>query len=213
MQIIKKILITILCLTLLLGGVIWLCSYLIVSYAEDRTYSSIYDIPHNRVGVILGTSKSLRTGAPNPYFIYRIEAAAALYHVGKIDKLVISGDNSDKYYNEPRDMKKALMAKGISEDNLFIDAAGLRTLDSMVRMKEIFQQTTFTVISQKFHNERAIYLGRAFSLDVIGFNAEDVGVVRGFKVQTREKLARVKVFLDIMFNKQPRFLGEPIPID
>ena len=212
MRTIKIISISIGVLILILLVTIYLCSFYVGYVARDKTYTSLSNIPYNRVGVVLGTSKSLVSGAPNPYFTYRMDAAASLYHAGKIDRIVISGDNREKYYNEPLDMKKALIAQGVNPEHLYIDAAGLRTLDSIVRMKEIFGQSQFTVISQKFHNERAILLGNVYDLDVIGFNAQDVTLAKGLKVQLREKLARVKVFLDIIFNKQPKHLGEPIQI-
>lgn len=118
-----------------------------------------------------------------------------------------------KHYNEPQDMKDALIAKGVDADHLYIDAAGFRTLDSMVRMKEIFGQTKFTVISQQFHNERAIYLAEVYQMKPIAFNAKDVGHIRGLKVNIREKFARVKVFVDIILNIQPKFLGDSISIE
>ena len=189
-------------------------SYLsILLFTRDRLYSSVDEIPYNRVGVVLGTSKKLRTGTPNPFFEYRMDAAAKLYHAAKVDRLVISGDNGDIYYNEPLDMKKALIARGVKAEHLYMDAAGFRTLDSMVRMKEVFQETQFTVISQRFHNERAVFLAWAYDLDVIGFNAYDVKASQGLKVQMREVLARVKVYIDLLSNKQARFLGEPIQIN
>ena len=199
-------------LIVILLGTIYFCSFYVSHVTKHKLYSSVSEIPHNRVGMVLGTAKSLKSGIPNPYFVNRIQAAAELYHAGKVDRLVISGDNGEEYYNEHQDMKEALMAEGVEEKHLYIDAAGFRTLDSMVRMKEVFGQTKFTVISQQFHNERSIYLAQHFDMDVVGFNAEDIPLSLGFKVQMREKLARVKVFIDLIFNKQPRFLGDPIII-
>ena len=125
---------------------------------------------------------------------------------------MVSGDNSRVGYNEPEDMKVALMERGVPEAAIYLDYAGFRTLDSMVRMREIFKTTSFIVISQAFHNERAVYIGNHFGLDVIGFNAQDVSKAFGIKTMLREKLARVKVFVDILFNQQPKFLGKQITI-
>lgn len=209
----KIVLISILSFIVLLCGTIFFCSYLISESAKGNLYNSVSEIPSNRVGVVLGTSKLLASGASNPYFFNRIDAAAELYHANKIERIIISGDNSVKHYNEPLDMKEALIERGVNEAHLYIDAAGFRTLDSMVRMKEIFGQTKFTIISQKFHNERSIYLAKSYGMDPIGFNAKDVNKVRGLKVNIREKFARVKVFIDIIFNIQPKFLGDPISIE
>lgn len=126
--------------------------------------------------------------------------------------VVISGDNSRKGYNEPEDMKSELMLRGIPEDKIYLDYAGFRTLDSVVRMEKIFGQKSFTIISQKFHNQRAIYIAHAKGLQVVGYNAEDVNAYSGFKTQLREKFARVKLFLDLWTGKNPKFLGEPVII-
>lgn len=126
--------------------------------------------------------------------------------------VVISGDNSREGYNEPEDMKSELMLRGIPEDKIYLDYAGFRTLDSVVRMEKIFGQKSFTIISQKFHNQRAIYIAYAKELQVVGYNAEDVNAYSGFKTQLREKFARVKLFLDLWTGKNPKFLGEPVII-
>lgn len=149
---------------------------------------------------------------PNQYFDNRISAAIQLFNAGKIKFLVISGDNSRVGYNEPLDMKNALVEAEIPDSIIYLDYAGFRTYDSMIRMKEIFGQISFTVISQKFHNRRAIFIGNKFNLNVVGFNARDVYAYNGFRTKVREKLARVKVFIDLLLNNKPRFLGEKIHI-
>lgn len=183
------------------------CNYLINSFAEGKTYSSIALIPKNKVGLILGTSKRLIGGASNPYYENRILATVTLYEADKIDFVLVSGDNGSIYYNEPTTMKKDLVAKGIPENHIFLDYAGFRTLDSMVRAKEVFGLTEVTVISQKFHNERAIYIAEKKGLKAIGFNATDISIESGMRVQLREYFARVKVFLDLALKVQPRFYG------
>jgi len=175
-------------------------------------YTDSDSIPHNKVGVLLGTSKKLKDGHPNLYFNYRIEAAAELFHQGKVDYLLVSGDNRTIYYNEPRDMMKALVEKNVPADKIVFDFAGFRTYDSMIRTNKVFGQTSFTVISQKFHNERAVYIARRLKLDVVGYNAKDVNKQNGLKTMLREKLARFKVFLDFLVGKKPHFLGEEIII-
>lgn len=179
---------------------------------ENKIYSETNLIPENDVGLILGTSKFLRNGKSNEYFENRISATVQLYKAGKIKNIVISGDNSKKDYNEPEDMKNELIKHGIPENRIYLDFAGFRTYDSVFRMKEIFGQDRFTIISQKFHNQRAIYIANALKLNAIGFNAKDVNAYNGFKTKIREKFARVKVFVDLIFNKKPKFLGEKIEI-
>lgn len=197
----------------LIFAIIFCANYSVVHATDEYVYEDISSVPRNKAGLLLGTSKLLRSGQPNEYFHYRIQAAADLYKAGKIEVIVISGDNSRNDYNEPEDMKNELMRHGVPENKIYLDYAGFRTLDSIVRMEKIFGQKSFTVISQKFHNERAIYIAHAKGLHAIGYNAEDVNIYRGFKTQVREKFARVKLFLDLWTGKEPKFLGEPVIID
>ena len=209
----KKIIISLFVITLLSILFIIIADKTIKIKSKNFIYSDIEKIPENKVGLVLGTSKFLRNGQVNLYYQYRIDAAIELYKAGKIKYIVVSGDNSRKTYNEPTQMKADLVAGGVPENVIFIDYAGFRTLDSVVRMKEIFSQSDFTIISQRFHNERAVYLAHHYGLNAIAFNAKDVGKYYGFKTNLREKLARVKVFLDLLTNKKPRFLGEKVEID
>ncbi len=204
---------TILILAWLFFSALYLSNYAVVQVAENKTFSSIDEIPYNRVGVVLGTSKYRKGKIPNLYFDYRIEAAAALFHAGKIDYIIVSGDNRFVDYNEPQQMFEDLISLGVPREKIFLDYAGFRTLDSMIRAKKVFGLNQFTVISQKFHNERAIYIAQKNDMDVIGFNAQDVAKNYGFKTNMREKFARVKVILDIVFGKEPKFLGEQIVVD
>ncbi len=192
---------------------LFLCNTIVDSNAEEKTYYHLDKIPHNRVGLVLGTSKRIKSGHPNPYYSFRIEAAVKLYKAGKIDYVLVSGDNGSVYYNEPNTIKKDLIQYGIPKEKIYLDYAGFRTLDSMVRAKEIFGLTEVTIISQKFHNERAIYLAEKKGLTAIGFNATDISGSEGYKVQLREYFARVKVFLDLLMNTQPRFYGEKVEIE
>ncbi|HNX59593.1 MAG TPA: ElyC/SanA/YdcF family protein, partial [Spirochaetota bacterium] len=108
--------------------------------------------------------------------------------------------------------KDELLSAGIPESRIFLDYAGFRTYDSIYRMDKIFGQKSFTVISQRFHNQRAVYIARSLGLRASGFNAADVDAYYGFRTNVREKFARVKVFIDFATGKKPKFLGEPIEI-
>ena len=184
----------------------------IKSQSKNYLYNDVLEIPYNKVGLVLGTSKFLQNGQVNLYYQYRIDAAVTLYKAGKISYIVVSGDNSRKDYDEPTQMKADLAAGGVPENVIYIDYAGFRTWDSVVRIKEIFSQSNFTIISQRFHNERAVYLAHRYGLNAVAFNAKDVSKYYGFKTNLREKLARVKVFVDLLTNKKPRFLGEKVEI-
>ncbi len=170
------------------------------------------DLPKNKVGLVLGTASRLVEGGVNPYYAHRIDATIALFKAGKIDYVLVSGDNGSIYYNEPNTIKKDLVKGGIPEERIYLDYAGFRTLDSVVRAKEIFGLDQVTVISQEFHNKRAIYLAKHKGLKAIGYNARDISGSEAVKVHFREYFARVKVFIDLIFNIQPRFYGEKIEI-
>ena len=210
----KKILMGILLLGVVISVVFVVCAnYRIDKQTEKSVFGDIESIPENKVGLLLGTSKLLKSGQLNPYFINRIIAAEELFKSGKIQNILISGDNSRKDYNEPQDMKDELIKRGIPEEKIYLDYAGFRTFDSVYRMNAIFGQNSFTIISQKFHNQRAIYIANALELNAVGYNAKDVDAYSGFKTKLREKFARVKVFIDLLINKKPKFLGEKIIIE
>lgn len=196
----------------ILMPIIFFANFKIKSFASSKIYKDAKSIPYNKVGLLLGTSKYVSKGQLNLYYIYRIQAAVKLFKNKKISYILVSGDNGDKSYNEPKKIKEDLIKSGVPKDRIVLDYAGFRTLDSVIRASEVFGETNFTVISQQFHNERAIYLASKFGNNAIGFNATSVSKRYGLKVQIREYLARVKVFIDILFGVKPKFLGEKIII-
>lgn len=212
LSILKKIIIVVFVFLLSCALAVGCAEFVINRKTKHLTFSNTEAITYNRVGVVLGTSKMLRRGIPNLYFKYRIQAVRELYSAGKISFVLVSGDNGHMSYNEPRDFKNALIEAGIPSEKIFLDFAGFRTYDSMIRAHKVFGLSRFTVISQQFHNERAIYIARRMGLDVVGYNARDVGSYYGFKTKLREYFARVKVFIDLALKKEPRFLGEPVVI-
>lgn len=209
---IKKIFLILIILAGITFLLIYYCDYSVRTSAENKTFSTVNDVPHNHVGLLLGTAKYLKNGGINPYYSYRISAATSLLKAKKIDYLIISGDNGRQEYNEPEMMRSDLIAAGIDSTRIYLDYAGFRTFDSMIRLREIFSQDTVTVISQKFHNERALYIAKREGITATGFNAQDVTAAAGLRTQLREKLARVKVFADYLFNTSPRFLGPKVAI-
>lgn len=178
----------------------------------SQLYSEVEEVPYHKVGLLLGTAKYAVGGRLNLYYKYRIRAAVALFHAKKISYVLVSGDNGTKHYDEPTKMKKDLIEAGIPEDRIVLDYAGFRTLDSVVRAKEVFQLEDYTVISQEFHNQRALYLANHFEHNAVGFNAKGVSYRYGFKVVVREYLARVKMMLDLIIGVEPKFLGEKVLI-
>ncbi|MBQ9310836.1 MAG: YdcF family protein [Bacteroidales bacterium] len=183
------------------------CNVRIGSYAKSRVFDSLDELPHCHTALVLGTSPKGRFGGPNRFFIARINAAAELFEAGKVERILVSGDNRHANYNEPEAMKQALVEKGIPADVIFLDYAGFRTFDSVVRAREVFGQDSFVVVSQKFHNERAVFIAGKKGTEAIGYNAQDVSLRSGgVLTHVREWGARCKVFLDILTGKKPHFL-------
>jgi SanA protein len=186
---------------------------LIHTSAKGRTYSDVAAIPARKVGLVLGCGSKLADGRRNLFFEYRVRAAAELFHAGKVRYLIVSGDNHIRTYDEATDMRDALVRLGVPAERIQCDYAGFRTFDSVVRAKEVFCETELVVISQRFHNERAIFIAQHKGLDLIGFNAREVGGHDGFVIWCRELLARVRTVLDVyVLPTRPHFLGPKIQI-
>lgn len=202
-------------ITLFAGAIIIVVSFINIYISlstEDRLYDDVASIPKNRVGLLLGTAKHLEYDKLNPYYQYRVNAASDLYKAGKIEFILVSGDNSLKDYNEPLKFKIDLIKQGIPEDKIYLDYAGFRTLASVVRAKKIFGLSSFTIISQKHHNQRALFLTDHFNIHAVAFNAQDIYGLAAAKTQVREFFARAKAVLDIIFGVEPKYLGKPIKI-
>ena len=194
-------------------GLFTLYANIVVEQCGEQVWEKVEAIEPREVGLLLGT-RPRGTYGPNLYFRYRIEAASRLYHAGKIRKIIVSGDNSRKEYNEPEAMRRALEEKGVKPEDIYEDYAGFRTLDSVIRADKVFGQKKFTVISQMFHCKRAIYLAKRNGIDAIGFAAQDVRAPR-FRIRNhlRETLSRSAAVLDTLLGRGPHFLGEPVRLD
>ena len=192
---------------LVVAALLFGCNYLVCSNAEGKLYDDIASTPEAEVGLLLGTAPRTRIGRrPNLFFKYRTDAAEALYKSGKIKTILISGDeNSLDGINEVTCMRDSLVARGIPASATLLDGKGVRTLDAVVRATDLYGLHRYLVISQKFHNERALYLAEHLVpgvQDPAGFNAVDVNTDEAFwTTYLREYFARVKMFLDILFGK------------
>ncbi|MBR3625129.1 MAG: YdcF family protein [Bacteroidaceae bacterium] len=205
----KRILALICIASLLCIALLLLCNQLVVSNAEGRLYDSVNEVENTEVGLLLGTTPQTRIGRrPNQFFKFRIDTAEQLYKAGKIEKILVSGDaNSLDGVNEVECMRDSLVARGVPVNVIMLDGSGLRTLDSVVRAVEVYGVHSFVVISQRFHNERAIYLAEHLGLDIqriSGFNAADATSNMTILTYIREYLARVKMFMDIFTGVQPK---------
>lgn len=176
--------------------------------SEGRIYTVAAEIPQRRVALVLGTAPKLKDGRNNVYFTRRIVAAAQLYKAGRVEKILVSGDNSRIGYDEPTAMRDALIARGIPAENVVADFAGFRTLDSIVRAHKVFGLEELIVVTDDFHLPRALYLAQHEGVDAIGFQTDLAGSLSN-KMWLRETGARALLFLDLfVLNRQPKFLGK-----
>ncbi|MCP3968457.1 MAG: hypothetical protein GY750_18975 [Lentisphaerae bacterium] len=170
---------------------------------SELVFDEISDIPANEYGLILGISSNVNQ-RENLYFSNRIRAAVQLYNQGKIKYIIVSGSNYPKYnYSEPKEMKKALIEKGIPESRIIKDEHGFRTVDSIRNAKEYYGLDKFTIISQKFHNTRAVFIARFYALDTVAFNAlEDNMPIEVSVNHLREYLAKVRMLFDFVTHPE-----------
>lgn len=190
------------------------CNLVVLHASRGRLYDRVADVPHRHTALLLGTNRISRWGGPNPYYYNRIDTMAALFHAGKVDRIIVSGENSTASYNEPDMMRADLVSRGVPDSVIHADYAGRRTLDSVVRAHEIFGQDSLLVVSQQFHNERALFLARAHGVDAIGMNCGNWR--RGWlalHMMGREALARTKAVMDVVAGKRPQIGGGRIDID
>lgn len=199
---------------LILVGVISIDLY-VSNDSKKEIYSDIQKVPPKKAALVLGTAKYMIGGGKNYFYTYRIRAATALFKAGKVKAIVVSGDNSTKYYNETSKMQKDLIKAGVPRKYIKIDPLGVRTLDSVVRAEAIFDLKDYIIVSQKFHLQRALFIAKAKGQKVIGFAAKDIpGTAAAYRMKLREYLARSKAFLDVyIFQTMPKFDGKKVKVN
>ena len=185
--------------------IMMVCNQIVVNNAEEKAFSDIDSIKYNKFGLLLGTTPQTRIGRiTNAFFTYRIDAAEQLYKARKIEKILISGDeNSLDGVNEPECMRDSLEARGIPAKDIILDGKGYRTINSVINANKVYGLKSFTIISQEFHNERALYQAEHLRLDVEdlqAYNARMPKSRRAFLTTIREYFARVKMFIDLCFT-------------
>ena len=185
-----------------------MCDIFVARNASGKTFSDVDSIPYRKVGLILGTSPiSTWNGRRNYYFDHRITAGADLYKARKVDWLVVSGGdyrNTENGYDEPVAMRDSLMKQGVDSTRIILDYDGTRTLNSIAKMRDVYCQDSITIISQEYHNERALYQAKHLGIDAIAFNAKTPGRrTSWWRNRGREVLARVKLFVDVARGLHP----------
>ena len=189
------------------------CNIWVENSTKQQIYTTISDVPARNVALVLGASPRTPLGATNLYFRYRMEAAAQLYLAKKVKHIIVSGDNHIAGYDESTAMKQALISLGVPDSCITLDFAGFRTLDSVVRCKVVFGQSSVIIVSQEFHNQRALFIANTHKLDAVAYNAKDVPANYSLKTRLREYFARVSAVIDVkLIGRKPKFGGPPEPI-
>lgn len=180
----------------------------VVMNSSSRIKGQLDELSKARIALVLGTSKSTRYGTENLFFSDRMKAAADLFHDGKVKHIIVSGDNRSKYYNEPQDMLESLLELGVPSEAITLDYAGLRTLDSIVRCKEIFDQDDIIIVTQKFHAYRAVFIAKHYDITSQAYSANYESELYA-SLFIRELIARSLSVIDLyLLNKSPKYLGE-----
>lgn len=181
-------------------------------FTQHRIYTDPTQLPNYDVALVLGTSKYLGR-ILNDYYTNRIQAAIDLFQSNKVTTFLLSGDNAHRSYNEPWTMKRDLLQAGVPDSSIYLDYAGFRTLDSVVRAKEIFEADRLIIITQKFHCERALVIASHYDLNSVCLAVPGPSQHSGIIIRIREVLARVKAVLDLyLLRTRPKFLGPKEPI-
>jgi SanA protein len=185
---------------------------LVLLSGGSEDYDRPADAPHAQVALVLGAHVR-PDGSMTSMLTDRVRVAADLYRAGKVDKVLVSGDHGRVDYDEVNPMKRALVAAGVPERDVFTDHAGFDTWDSVVRAKKVFDVRSALVVTQGFHLPRAVWLARRAGLDAHGVSADLHGYgEQGRRSRMREVLARVKAVEEAVTGSKPRFLGPKIPI-
>jgi len=199
------------CLTALVVG----CNCWLLVANRARIFRSTVEVPVRDVALVLGTSPYAGRWK-NPFFEARMDATAHLWHSGKMRHVLVSGDNSSRDYDEPSAMRDALIARGVPARAITLDYAGFRTLDSVVRAHEVFGLRELTIVTDGWHQPRALFLANSAGLDALGVSSADVPWKMSAKTRICEWLSRVKAVVDVcVLRTKPKFLGEPVklPLD
>lgn len=191
------------------GLMLWAAYITIAGATDGLVFDDLDALPNREVGVVLGTTPRLRNGNPNAYFDYRMDAAARLWRSGKVQRLILSGDNRDRRYDEPKYMRNALLERGVDDEAMTLDRGGVRTFDSIIRARVTYEINDPIVVSQEFHNRRAVFIAQHYGIDAVGFNARDVAPGKGMRTKLREAFARVKTLLDLwVLGTRPQRLDD-----
>ncbi len=181
--------------------------------ARSHIVAGAHDAPVTKVAIVLG-ARVYENGTPSPMLADRLATGVELYKLGKVDKLLLSGDHGTTTYDEVNVMLRYCLDRGVPDEDVFTDHAGFDTYDTMYRARDVFEVTDALVVTQDFHLPRAVYIARTLGLDATGVVADVQPYANEWRFALREWPARVKAFFQLHLTKTgPRFLGPALPID
>ncbi len=197
----------------LLIAFILAANFWVIRRTRDGIITRAAALPQNDVTMILGTSRTVRGHWVNPFFEGRMNAAAELYREGKTRHFLVSGDNGHEGYDEPTWMRDALVTRGVPASAITMDFAGFRTRDSMARAKAVFGLQRFTIVTDDFHEPRAIFLARSYGLDVVGYPSASIPFERSKMTRARELISRTVACLEVyVLHTKARYYGPKVEI-
>jgi SanA protein len=210
MRLILRIVLRVVAVVLIAGALAWYAERRLDRAAEAKSFIDADKVPTVDVALVLGTAPIGPEGGPNRYFVYRLDAAAALYKAGKVKYFIVSGTR-DGRYDEPTAMRAGLIERGVPFEAIYRDFGGTRTLDSVVRARQIYGQTRLVIVSQRFHLSRALFLAAHEGIEAWGFEARDVEVPYSVFTELRRYPSAVRAYTDVWMGVS-HAVGEPIAI-
>ena len=211
MRLILYVTVRVVAVVLMAGLLAWYAERRLDRAAEAKSFSEIGKVPAVDVALVLGTAAIGPEGGPNRYFVYRLDAAAALYKAGKAKYFIVSGAREDRN-DEPTAMRAGLIERGVPAEAIYRDFGGDRTLDSVVRARQIFGQTRLVIVSQRFHLARALFLALHEGIDAWGFEARDVEAPYSIFTELRRYPSALRAYWDVWTGLSRQETGKPVAI-
>ena len=211
MRLILYVLLRVIAVVLMAGVLAWFAERRLDRAAEAKSFTEVGKVPAVDVALVLGTAPIGPEGGPNRYFVYRLDAAAALYKAGKAKYFIVSGTREGRY-DEPTAMRAGLIERGVPAEAIYRDFGGRRTLDSIVRARQIYGQTRLVIVSQRFHLARALFLALHEGMEAWGFEARDVDMPYSVFTELRRYPSAMRAYWDVWTGMTPPESGKPVRI-
>ncbi len=211
MRLMLCVLLCVVAVVLMAGALAWFAERRLDRAAEVKSFSEVGRVPAVDVALVLGTAPIGPEGGTNRYFVYRLDAAAALYKAGKAQYFIVSGTREGRY-DEPTAMRAGLIERGVPAEAIYRDFGGDRTLDSIVRARRVYGQTRLIIVSQRFHLARALFLALHEGIDARGFEARDVDQPYSIFTELRRYPSAMRAYWDVWNGMRAEEVGKPVRI-